>query len=300
MHSHKLVGMNLELTNACPLRCPQCYVALEGALRELPLSEGLYWIEEGRRCGVRYVNLSGGETLCYPYLDELIRACADRGMEASVSLSGVLATRERLEELIRAGVASICVSLNGSTPQINAMTREGYEEAVQTLALLQEIDNKDVLRIINFVLHGSNAGDLPDMIRLCETYNVDALVVLQTKPDSEGGLPDVPDQAQLEKAAALIAGYRGSLIIIPDHCYFELRELLPEADSHDAQGTDAGCGAGLTQISVSAEGRLTPCRHLNLQESFRSIDAYLEESETIRMIRSHIKEDPAWRQCLEH
>ena len=73
-YSNVPLQMNLELTTKCPLHCPQCYVSLNTG-REMPLETALYWIRDAASCGVRSVNLSGGETLCYPYLTELIKEC---------------------------------------------------------------------------------------------------------------------------------------------------------------------------------------------------------------------------------
>ena len=65
--------MNLELTQVCPLQCPQCYV-VSGA-RHMERDLALQRIREAAAFGVRHINLSGGETLCYPYLSDLIREC---------------------------------------------------------------------------------------------------------------------------------------------------------------------------------------------------------------------------------
>ena len=106
--------------------------------------------------------MSGGETLCYPFLEELIRECAGRGMKASVSISGAAASKEKLLGLQEAGISSICVSLNGSTAKINDVTRQGFEEAIAALRWLKEIP--DCVTLVNFVMHGSNAEDLPNLL----------------------------------------------------------------------------------------------------------------------------------------
>ena len=82
--------MNLELTGECPLHCPQCYVEADPS-RRMPLETALHHIREAAAFGVRDVNLSGGETLCYPSLEELIRACTSYGLVSAVALSGALA-----------------------------------------------------------------------------------------------------------------------------------------------------------------------------------------------------------------
>ena len=289
--------MNLELTSQCPFSCPQCYVPKVSGVRELSLVQALQWIGEAARLGIHYVNMSGGETLCYPHLPQLIRACADEGMEVSVSLSGALASPERLQPLVKSKVTGIFVSLNGSTEKINRFTREGYREAIRTLDALQDRGNAHLG--VNFVLHGSNVHDLPAMLRLCEEKGVEVLVILQTKPDAAGSLWDVPDAAQLRSAAATIRRYQGRVAVIVDHCYYELRKYLPEAGQYDAAGAGCGCGAGQTQICINADGLLTPCRHLDIPETWKSIEDYLSCSPVLREIREHVAEQPSWRPCMD-
>ncbi len=79
--------MNLELTSRCPLRCPQCYCDLEKG-KELSLEDALYWIEEAARENVKIVNLSGGETMCYPHIFEIVEAVSKRGMTPNIAVSG--------------------------------------------------------------------------------------------------------------------------------------------------------------------------------------------------------------------
>lgn len=302
-----LVGINLELTDACPFRCRQCYVPTGGRLRELSPDEGLYWIAEAHRCGITHVNLSGGETLCYPHLYRLVAECRKYGMKASVALSGAFFSMEKLIELKEAGISGVCVSLNGSTEEINEKTRDGYAEAVRALELLkfdkEEADRRredTVDSVINFVLHGSNAHDLPGMIRICEDYLTDALVILETKKDARGNLYDVPDRTQIGEAASFINDYSGPVIILVDRCFHELRSMIRNPGRHDATGNGSGCGAGITQICVNADGMLTPCRHLDVPEESRNIDEYIERSKALQKIRSHIADDPLWRPCMEN
>ena len=77
-------GMNIELTNCCPLRCPQCYCSLEGG-KHIPPEVAIRAIEQGAALGVTHVELSGGETLCYPHLLELVEARTLRELAGFVS-----------------------------------------------------------------------------------------------------------------------------------------------------------------------------------------------------------------------
>ena len=292
-----LLGLNLELTNVCPFRCPQCYVPSGGKTRFLSRETALGWIRDADRNGIRYVNMSGGETLCYPFLEELIRECAGRGMKASVSISGASASKEKLLGLHAAGISSICVSLNGSTAEINNVTRQGYEEALAALRWLKEIP--DCVTLVNFVMHGSNAADLPDLLRLLEDYDVYALVILGNLPAADGQTFDPPSDAQIRSAARMLEQYRGPVKWLVNGCFYELRSLLPGSQNLDAERDFSGCTAGITHLSVTADGQLTPCNHLDFPETYDSIGAYLSDSGTIKKLRALAEADPLFRPCLE-
>ena len=121
--------MNLELTTNCPLHCPQCYCTLTGG-KNLDLTTALYWLAEGRKAGVKEVMLSGGETMCYPHLYEVIHAANAYCGTANVALSGFGLNQTTYEKLIFSGVGGIFISLNGSTEKINSLTRDGFDLAI--------------------------------------------------------------------------------------------------------------------------------------------------------------------------
>ena len=282
--------MNLELTGECPLHCPQCYVEADPA-RCMPPETALHHIAEAATYGVRAVNLSGGETLCYPDLEELIRACASYGLVSAAALSGALAGEAAIRGLLDAGVSQIYISLNGSTGEINRKTRDGYEAAVRALGILRSLREKGILTAqtgINWVMHRTNAEDFPAMIRLAEEYRVDQLVVMGLKPDASGRLHGFPSREQMTAAARQIRSYGGPLEIDVESCFSPLRALLGESlfMGNLNRGIARGCGAGRDGFSVDASGAYTPCRHILLPERYPSLDAYWNDSAVLHKLRS--------------
>lgn len=277
------VLMNLELTDKCPLRCPQCYCDLTTG-KELSLEKALYWIGEAAANGVKIINLSGGETMCYPHLTTLLRACRDYGLEPNIAVSGYGLTKEKLQELIESGAADICVSLNGSTEEINSKTRDGYELAIRTLQLLKELNYPRIC--INWVMHACNAEDFPQMIRLAQEYGVRELVVMVFKPDASHQLPGVPNEAQLRSVAAQIKAYKGPVHIVAEECFSQMKALLGERFfTNINRGIGRGCGAGRDGVSVNVDGKLTPCRHLEFPEETLSLKKYWNESSVLQTLR---------------
>ena len=279
------VTVNLELTTKCPLRCPQCYVYLDSGV-EMPKETALYWIRDAAGAGVRQFNLAGGETLSYPHLTELIREIHRLGMASCVALSGAYVTREKLEELIDAGVTGIFVSLNGSTEEVNSLTRDAYGLAIHTLELLKDIGFKN--RYINWVMHSCNADDFPNMIRLAEKYEVYCLAVLSFKPDSSHELKSFPTAEQIRTVARQIREYKGPVQLEAEPCFSQLRTIAaedPEGRGNTNTGIRRGCGAGRRVMSVSADGKLIPCRHIMVKESYDHILDYWRNSPLLNDLR---------------
>ncbi len=280
---HAPVLMNLELTTKCPLRCPQCYCDLEGG-KDMDLQTALHFIDDAAKCGVRSVNLSGGETMVYPHLLELIHACHDKGMESNIAISGFGVDKNKLLRIIDSGVSGIFVSLNGSTKEVNSKSRDGYELAIHALELLREL--KFERTTINWVMHSNNADDFPNMVTLAEQYGVKGIAVMVFKPDSSHQLPSIPSREQMHMVADQIKKYKGNLCIEIESCFSQMRALHGKRFFANLnQGISKGCGAGRDGISVSVDGKLTPCRHLELQENFTSICEYWENSEILKKLR---------------
>lgn len=281
---HAPVQMNLELTSRCPLRCPQCYCDLKKG-KELPLDKALYWLENAAGHGVRHINLSGGETMCYPHLHELIAFCREHGLESNVALSGWGIDENSLQKLIDSGTDHIYISLNGSTEEINRKSRDGYALAIHALELLQKKQFPGTH--INWVMHSFNADDFPAVLALAEQYGVQELVVLVFKPDADHALPSLPGESQVRELARWIRAYTGPVKIQAEPCFSQLRALLGQRFLTNLnRGISRGCGAGRDGISVSVDGKLTPCRHLEMEEEWEDILAYWEGSETLKTLRT--------------
>lgn len=277
------LAMNLELTTQCPLRCPQCYVHLQAG-RHMPKEIALQRIDQAGELGVVTVNLSGGETMCYPWLFDVIRRARDNDIEPDVALSGFGINDRTLGQLLDAGVNGIYVSLNGPTEAINSHTRDGYGLAVTLLELLRErgFDNT----YINWVVHDSNADLLPEMLQLGEKYGIHGLMVMAFKPDSQNALPSLPSADQMKRLADQIRSYDGPLDLNIESCYSSLRALTGKSFfGNSNRGPFMGCGAGRDSFSVAMDGRLSPCRHIELYEEWDHISEYWEKSPVLKQIR---------------
>lgn len=283
--AYHLETMNIELTTKCPLRCPQCYCSLTGG-KDIPLNLAIYWITEAASMGVKDVMLSGGETLCYPHIYDVIKAVKEQGMLANIALSGAGFNQEIYDQLIEAGVDEIYISLNGSTKEINSSSRDGYDLAIKALALLQKNQYKHTT--INWVMHSSNADDFQNLIYLAEKYEVSNISILGLKPDSKHTLSSLPSKDQMLRLKKILRAYNGGVCIQIESCFSPMLALFNETKLFGNFNVSEykGCCAGKTTFSVNVDGYLTPCRHLDYCEQYNSLKKYIEESVVQQKIRS--------------
>lgn len=290
---YKMDGMNIELTTCCPLHCPQCYCTLEGG-KHIDLDVAKSKIDEAAKHGVYLVQLSGGETICYPHLFDLVAYASNKIKTVNVALSGWHFNHDVIKKLIDSNVGGIYISLNGSTNTINSVTRDGYEYALNALKIMKEAGYRN--SFLNWVMHSNNCDDFENVVRIAEDYSVSNIVVLVFKPDSSHQLLSFPSGEQIHKIAQFIKSYRGPVKIMVETCFSQLMAILKDTKlfGNLNLGPTKGCRAGIYNYSINVDGMYSPCRHLDYYEDYESLDVYLEESDIIRQIRNveTYKEEP--------
>lgn len=282
----QLETVNLELTTVCPLRCAQCYCTLEGGTH-LDLEIAKHRVDEAAALGAKVLLLSGGETMCYPHLYELVQYSSAKIKDIKIAISGCLFDTKAFEKLVSSGVTEISVSLNGSTPEINSLTRDGYDFAISALRLLQK--KKYPNTVINWVMHSNNADDFPNMISLAEKFEVKEILILGLKPNSRNEIDSFPSQEQIINTSNYLRHYSGNVRISIETCYsiflayHRNTRLFGNFNNSEKY---KGCGAGINGLSVTVFGELTPCRHILINEAFESMNEYWTKSQVLNQLRN--------------
>src|SRR5690349_6002374 len=101
-----------EITHRCPLHCVYCSNPLEMTSRSEELSTA-NWLEIFRQAaalGMLHLHLTGGEPLARADLTELVAGAHKTGLYTNLITSGLGLSRERLKDLVDAGLDHVQIS----------------------------------------------------------------------------------------------------------------------------------------------------------------------------------------------
>lgn len=168
--SHTPVWGQFELTPICNLFCRMCYVHKpeEDRRNSGKLLPASFWLDAARQAaeaGMLVLSLTGGETLTYPWLDELMEGLTRMGLMLSFNTNGTLIDEKRAAWFRRYPPTKINISLYGACDEtyekLTGM-RDGFTRVTRAVELLRSVGLNVYL---NAVLVPENVQELPQMHR---------------------------------------------------------------------------------------------------------------------------------------
>jgi len=163
-----------NLIRRCNLTCKHCYAtsADKDFAGELDYPEVCNVMDDLKTFGVPVLILSGGEPLMRKDIFDISHRAKDMGFYVGLSSNGTLITEDNIQRIADVGYDYVGISLDGIGANHDRFRRrEGaYEEALRGIRLCHAAGIKVGLR---FTLTQDNAVDLPAILNLLETENID-------------------------------------------------------------------------------------------------------------------------------
>ena len=142
-----------NLTNICNRSCMYCFRELEEGAQDLDTNLGI--LDTLARMGIKRITFSGGEPLCYPYLQELIDAAHERGISCYLVTNGSLLNEDNIPTLLK-NIDKVSFSCDSSRAYVNDKIGRGedsYENVKNVISVIRKYFPKEKLLIdINSVI----------------------------------------------------------------------------------------------------------------------------------------------------
>jgi MoaA/NifB/PqqE/SkfB family radical SAM enzyme len=173
--------LQVEPALACNLRCVMCpWREIAQNLENNGLMSQAIWESiRPHLSEIKSIDFTGGgEPLLQPNLPEWIGEAHAAGCETGFLSNGLLLKKEKLQQILSAGVDWICISMDGADADMYEKIRIGsdFERVRDNLANIAKMRTDKVPKImINFVLMDLNFHQIEDIVRLASRLGVDQL-----------------------------------------------------------------------------------------------------------------------------
>ena len=110
---------HFSITNLCNAACGFCSFARDtlpkAAQRSVTLDEAKLASDILKRNGIQFLHFNGGEPLMHPDCVAMIAHAAQIGLFPALDTNGALLTPKRIDALVEAGLAKVCISLDAAS-----------------------------------------------------------------------------------------------------------------------------------------------------------------------------------------
>lgn len=258
--------LELEITWACNLACPHCYVdAPKACPDELTLDDIGNVLQDACTAGMSELSLTGGEVCCRPDLGTIIRMGRDMGFSVRLVTNGTLVNSTVAREWYDSGVQLVTVSLDAIKPAVHDRIR-GTGSFQRTMAGIDALCDAGISVSLIAAFSRMNLGQLQGLWEFARSRNM----VLQAQMVSGKGrtprdlLLTAEEYYQLgEEISRFFAAY--------PHCIVPMDDMVTPSNCFPlsllSSTWQKRCTGGILNVFVRANGDVTPCSALALPEN---------------------------------
>ncbi len=190
-----------EATKACDLSCKHCRASSNpdrdaGELDTEEVKDMLRKLQTDERISLI---VTGGDPLKRPDISQVIEFANELGFSSHVALSSARTVSKRIfESLLKAGLTSIALSLDGSRAKFHDEFRGNSGSFEKTIELARTCEELGVSLQINTTVTKKTIGDLPDILSLLEDLCISRWSLFFLVPTGRGRKMEVPSGEKIE------------------------------------------------------------------------------------------------------
>ncbi len=256
------IWVHLWITDRCNLSCDYCYV-IDNKSPNPETDEVKSWIAHADNLGSAIVAFMGGEPTLRKDLPEIVASADSRNMITYATTNGTLLTYQKLEDLARAGLDVLELSLDGyDSVGGSKKSLDGDETLIE---MLEHARREYGLRFkIHQVLAPSILQETPKLLELSKRRGVPISFGLVYEHTSDGNNQN-PDE--LRKTLELVLQHRnnGTLIINPAQYFIDGIASL-------GSSVRITCDVGLYMLQVATDGSVYVCSKLTTKKPIKFLE----------------------------
>ncbi len=253
------VRLFVELTNKCNLRCKHCYGGFGfNNDKSLDVEQLKQVIHDASESGAYQLDLTGGEPMLYPHINELLEFAYKEGMLVRIFTNLTLLTEKSLNMLIKYGVKEIVTSLDSCYANAHDIFRGQNGCFDKTINAIKILKKKNMPVSVNTMIGNHNKDDIDTLVMFISELNVKSVLDVIV-PEGRGTElnENIKDSAKIIKR-------------IYDNYY----KII------DKNAISVHCGIGNRFIYIKSDGNIYVCPSL-IEEKYKMGNIYDYSTEKI-------------------
>ncbi len=275
--------LQIEITNKCCLHCPQCYKPPVEQLKSMGFDEFKQYVDMAKEVGVKEISLLGGEPFENAEIFKMLEYGTSNEIEIMTVTNGCHINNNSLKKLQQFTKRfTLLISLNGSTEDINKLSRDGYKISIQAAKRAREFG---IPFGINWVARHDNAYDFKNVVSLAKELGAKFINVVANKLTGTSQIVSPLTYEDYQYLIQTIDKERDEQFITIQKCF----ELLVSRSIKMPRSVLSGCQAGISVAAITLDGKYAPCLHLMYHEQYNSLSEYWLSSPILTKLRNKDK-----------
>lgn len=287
-YSPSLVSWNL--TKACNLRCPHCY--MDGgrkAEHELTTQECLELIGELNALGTEMLILTGGEPLLRKDIFEIAEYASSLGIWVVMGTNGVLVNDNSVQKMIECGVQGVAISIDSIDPEKHDQFRGGPDAWDYSVRALEICRANGLQVLVQTTVMDMNYAEIPELLKFARekgAWSFNLYFLVQT---GRGQLLNDLSPERTENMLTNLVDWQAEYrpMLVRSKCAPQFKQIAYEKGRGGLES--GGCMAGTQYGRITPEGDVTPCPYMSVSAGNvleRSFTEIWEDSPILQDLRS--------------
>lgn len=241
-----------EITEFCPLNCIHCYLGEKGKkhISQEEIERVMELIEE---CGITHVQITGGEPLCHPHIDEIVDQLIKKKITITIATSGfvfnsnILGVVSRINEV----GGTVQVSIDGTREYHDYMrgNKGAFDKSINTIKRLVKMN---IPVSVATCLVTQPLEMIEELVACVKEIGVSMITISLTQEEGNAYKNKLPEKYTHEEVRKLVTRLNNQYRTEK----FTVREY--------GEKTSRNCGAGYNVMRLKPSMDLTPCPMIDI------------------------------------
>lgn len=261
------VAGTFEITSRCNFNCPMCYIhSSEKTLDEISAQQWLHLAEEGKKSGLMFLLLTGGEPFIRKDFAEIYTGLIEMGILVSVNTNASLYNEEIRALFKKYPPLRINVSLyGGSNECYHKMCGVPAFETVLNHIKQMKADGLNVRLNVSLTPHNGNQAKKIHAIAATLDLHSKATAYMYPPVRIGAAVGENAGRFTAPEAGRLMA-YWHSLHDSPEK-FTATAKCMAEPSAPPSANEESRCRAGRSTFWITADGKMLPCGTMNIESA---------------------------------